>query len=165
MPDQPSYIERLPAILANARTPRPLPFFQREDIETLFGLRRRQAINLMHRVGAVRTGNAITVDQRDVVRWIERVMQSPAVVREPLRRARVIEKIVELKAEAAARAIRITLPPGPERPDLPEGVTLAPGILAIRFTGQQQLLERLFGLARTLAADPKLLESLDQLPI
>jgi len=54
MPDKPSYLHRVTGILAEARTPKRIPFFRRSDIEALFGLRRRQAINLMHAIGAVR---------------------------------------------------------------------------------------------------------------
>ena len=45
MPNNPSYLHRLTAILAEARSPKPIPFFRRCDIEALFGLKRRQAID------------------------------------------------------------------------------------------------------------------------
>jgi hypothetical protein len=154
MPDLPSYLQQLPGILTSARRARPLPFFHRHDIEALFGLRRRQAVALMHKIGAIRAGNALAVEQRDLVRWVERVMQDPAVVREPERRARVVETLVELKAETAARAVKISLPDAPPAPGLPEGVAISAGVLTIRFDNTQQLLERLFGLARSLAAHP-----------
>ena len=49
MPDNPTYIHQLAGILEEARTPKPIPFFRRRDIEALFGLKKRQAVNLMHR--------------------------------------------------------------------------------------------------------------------
>ena len=52
-------------------TCRSIPFFRRRDIEALFGLKKRQAVNLMHRIGAVRVSSELAVAQRDLVRWLE----------------------------------------------------------------------------------------------
>ena len=81
MPDKPSYIQRLTAILAEAKRPKPIPFFRRGDMEVLFGLKRRQAINLMHAIGAVRVSNEIAVEQRDLVSWLEKRAADPARTR------------------------------------------------------------------------------------
>ncbi len=160
MPDKPSYLVRLPAILAEARCPKPIPFFRRGDIETLFGLKRRQAIQLMHKVGAIRVSSELAVDQRDLVAWIERVIASPEAAQEEARHLRVIDKIVELKAETAARSRKIVLPDAPPAPGFPQGVTLAPGVLQIEFETGQELLERLFGLARVFASNPAMVDDL-----
>lgn len=160
MPDKPSYIHRLMPILAEARTPKPIPFFRRGDIEALFGLKRRQAINLMHNIGAVRVSNEIAVPQDDLVAWLERKSLDPTRMREIRRQERVIGRIVELKAETAARSVKIVLPEGTPSIDLPAGVSLQPGLLTISFDSEQQLLERLFLLARTFAANPQMLSNL-----
>src|SRR6476619_3493968 len=101
MPDKPSYLHRLTAILAEAKRPKPIPFFRRGDVEALFGLKRRQAINLMHAIGAVRVSSEIAVEQRDLVSWLEKRAADPARTRELDRQERVIGRIVELKAESA----------------------------------------------------------------
>ena len=62
--------------------------------------------------------------------------------------------IVELKAETAARAIKITLPDRKPSVELPDGVSLQPGVLTVPFATEQQLLGRLFLLARVLATQP-----------
>lgn len=160
MPDKPSYIHRLPAILAEARTPKPIPFFRRCDIEALFGLGRRQAINLMHEIGAVRVSNEIAIPQTDLVSWLEERMLDPARNQEIRRQERVIGRIVELKAETAARAVKIVLPDPAPSVDLPEGVSLQPGILTISFNNEEQLFERLFLLARSFAAKAQFLNTL-----
>ena len=161
MPDKPSYLHRITEILAEAKTPKPIPFFRRCDIEALFGLQRRQAINLMHRIGAVRVSNEIAIPQQDLVSWLETAALDPARMREIRRQKRVIGRIVELKAETAARAVKIVLPDPPPAPvDLPAGVSLQPGTLTISFNSEQQLLERLFLLARAFAANPQLLNNL-----
>ena len=160
MPDYPSYFLKLEAILKEARSPKPIPFFRRRDIEALFGLKKRQAVNLMHRIGAVRVSRELAVEQRDLVRWLEGVMADPLVAREWRRHETVIGRIVELKAETAARSVKIVLPDRKPSVDLPDGVSLQPGLLTISFENQQQLLEKFFLLARVLATQPELRSSL-----
>jgi len=160
VPDKPTYLNRLTAILAEAKTPKPIPFFRRGDIEALFGLKRRQAINLMHAIGAIRVSQEIAVRQKDLVIWLEKVSANPGSIREIGRQERVIERIVEMKAETAARAEKIVHPDGPPAPDLPAGVSLQPGLLTVAFDTEQQLLERLFLLTRLFAADTQTLSKL-----
>jgi len=160
MPDNPTYIHKLEAILAEARLAKPIPFFRRRDIEALFGLKKRQAINLMHRIGAVRVSRELAVEQRHLVRWLELRIAQPSVAAEWRRHETVIDRIVELKAETAARAVKIVLPDPSPSLDLPEGVSLQPGLLTVSFASEQQLLERLFVLARVLATRPQSLSSL-----
>ena len=161
MPDKPTYVHKLEAILTEARSPKPIPFFRRRDIEALFGLRKRQAVNLMHRIGAVRVSRELAVEQRDLVEWLEQLVSDPAVAIERQRHARVIGHIVELKAETAARAVKIVLPEIAPSVELPSGVSLEPGLLTVSFENEQQLLERLFLLARVFATKPQLLNSLN----
>lgn len=160
MPENPSYIHKLAGILAEARSPKPIPFFRRRDIEALFGLKKRQAVNLMHRIGAIRVSRELAVDKRDLIAWLERLMEDPSVAVEQRRHERVIDRIVELKAEAAARAVKIILPDPTPSVELPDGVSLGPGLLTVSFENEQQLLERLFLLARVLAAQPQMLTTL-----
>jgi hypothetical protein len=157
VPDNPSYIHKLEGILAEARAPKPIPFFRRRDIEALFGLKKRQAVNLMHRIGAVRVSRELALDQRDLIRWLEQMTEDPSVVMEQHRHERVIDRIVELKAETAARAVKIVLPDPKPAVELPDGVSLQPGLLTISFENDQQLLQRLFLLARVLATQPQVL--------
>lgn len=158
--DNRTYIHKLASILEEARAPKPIPFFRRKDIEALFGLKKRQAVNLMHRIGAIRVSRELAVDKRDLVAWLERLIEDPSVAIEQRRHERVIDRIVELKAEAAARAVKLVLPEPTSSVELPEGVALQPGLLTISFQSDQHLLERLFLLARVLATQPHVLSNL-----
>jgi hypothetical protein len=160
LPENPTYIHKLAGILTEARAPKPISFFRRRDIEALFGLKKRQAVNLMHRIGAVRVSRELALEQRELVRWLEQMISDPTVETEQRRHERVIGRIVELKAETAARAIKITLPEAAPSMGLPDGVWLEPGLLTVSFDNEQQLLERLFLLARMFAAQPQVLSSL-----
>jgi hypothetical protein len=157
VPDKPSYIHNLEGILKEARSPKPIPFFRRGDIQALFGLQKRQAVNLMHQIGAVRVSRELAVPQRDLVRWLEEMIADPAVQMERHRHNRVIDRIIELKAETAARAVKIVLPDPAPSVDLPAGVSLEAGLLTIAFESEEQLMERLFLLARVLATRPQVL--------
>jgi hypothetical protein len=160
MPDHPSYVQKLAGILAEARAPKPIPFFRRRDVEALFGLKKRQALHLMHRIGAVRVSRELAVEQRDLVRWLEGKIALPEVVAERQRHERVIDRIVELKAETAARAVKIVLPEQASGAEWPTGVSLQPGVLTVSFESEQQLFERLFLLARVLATRPEVLSEI-----
>jgi hypothetical protein len=160
MPDNPTYIHKLTEILAEARAPKPIPFVRRRDIEALFGLKKRQAVNLMHRIGAIRVSRELAVAKRDLIEWLEQMIEDPSVAIEQRRHERVIDRIIELKAETAARAVKIVLPDPAPFVDVPVGVSLQPGLLTVSFKNEEQLLERLFLLARVLATQPQVLASL-----
>jgi hypothetical protein len=110
-------------------------------------------------MGAVRVSRELAVDQRGLVRWLEEMIADPSVAAEWRRHQTVIGRIVELKAETAARAVKIVLPAGPFV-EIPAGVSFQPGLLTVAFDSHEQLLERLFLLARVFAARPQLLSSL-----
>jgi hypothetical protein len=67
----------------------------------------------------------------------------------------VIDRIVELRAETAARAVKIVLPDPKPSGELPDGVSLQPAVLTISFENDQQLLERLFLLAASSRLSPR----------
>ncbi|HEU0139647.1 MAG TPA: hypothetical protein VFQ79_08055 [Bryobacteraceae bacterium] len=114
----------------------------------------------MHRIGAIRVSRELAVEQCDLIRWLEQMLSDPSVAIEQRRHERVISRIVELKAETAARAVRIVLPDPAPSVDFPEGVSLQPGSLTVSFENEQQLLERLFLLARVLATQPQILNNI-----
>ena len=137
MAAHPTYIHKLAGILAEARSPKPLPFFRRRDLEALFGLKKRQAVNLMHRIGAIRVSRELAVDQRDLVCWLEQKLADPSARAEWQRHAKVINRIVELKEETVARAIKIVLPEGVSSMEIPAGVFFQPGLLTVAFRTQE----------------------------
>ena len=63
MPDQPSWIHRLPQITQALEAPDAPPFLDRPAIERLFGLRRRQSIALLRRLGGYQVGKTFLVDR------------------------------------------------------------------------------------------------------
>ena len=64
------------------------------------------------------------------------------------------------KQKAIARSVIHAPEAAAQSTDLPAGVSVHPGVLMISFNSEEQLLERLFLLARVFAANPQLLSSL-----
>ena len=50
----------------------------------------------MHRIGAIRVSRELAVEQRELVRWLERMIADPSVAAEQRRHTAVIGRIVEL---------------------------------------------------------------------
>ncbi len=63
MPDQSSWLERVPEILAWLKAADSPPFLDRPSPELLFGVKRRQAIELMHRMAGYQVGKTFLVEQ------------------------------------------------------------------------------------------------------
>jgi hypothetical protein len=115
----------------------------RAAIEEIFRVRRRRAIELLHRFGGYQAGKTFLIDRASLLRQLETLEQGPGFRAEKTRRRRLAEDL-------RARAIPIPVP----RPaaGLP-GVSLRPGELRIEFTGTEELLRRLLELAIAIRND------------
>ncbi|MGA3093613.1 MAG: hypothetical protein ABSD75_33950 [Terriglobales bacterium] len=155
MPDLPTWIERVPGLLASLQQPDSPPFFDRSSIERLFHLRRRQAIHLMHKIKGYKLAGAFVVDRGDLVRFLGESLPPSRQARE--RKRAVGEWLAEAHQEVAGKR-RILIP---IRPDvarrkiqgLPAGIDLGPGRLTIGFLEPAELLEQLVELSQALAND------------
>ncbi len=152
MPDQPTWLERVPDILAELNEPSSPPFLDRPAVELLFGLRRRQAITLMHRLGGYQVGKTFLVDRAGVIAFLTRPATFQAADHASERKRRLLEHLATARRDWSARKIRIPALPQPG-PCLPEGVELQPGELKIRFEQPIDLLQKLFALSEALTQD------------
>jgi len=154
MPDQPTWLERVPEILAELNGPAAPPFLDRAAVELLFGLRRRQAIALMHHMAGYQAGRTFLAERADVIRFLSQSAVQEAAHSAIERKRRVVEHLAAARRDWAARKIRIPLDSSPPQPgQLPPGVELRSGQLTIRFDQPLELLQKLFDLSRTLASD------------
>lgn len=155
MPDQPSWIERVPEIQrALERMPGEAPWLDRASVERLFGLSARQSVRLMRGcAGAVQVGRSLLVPRVDLLRLVGGA--EGRGVEERRRRQRLHEVLGVARVEAGRRAIPIPdVRLSPERVwgDLP-GVRLRPGRLEVEFQDVEELLRRLFELSQAIADD------------
>ena len=152
LPAQPSWLLQLPAIRA-ALSELTVPVFDRAVIEEVFGVRRRRAIELMHRFGGFQAGKTFLVDRASLLRQLEMIEQGGDFAHERKRRRLLSENLDQAKALVRARAVRIA-PSRGEAADLPATVQLRPGEMRIEFTGVEDLLRQLLAVAIAVQNDP-----------
>ena len=154
MPDQPTWLERVPEILAQLGSPDSPPFLDRPAVERLFGLRRRQAIELMRRLPGYQVGKTFLVDRHAVLAFLTRPALRNAAEGAIVRKRRVLEHLAIARRDWHARQIHIPPPADAPPPGgLPDGVDLQPGRLTVDFAGPVDLMSKLFALSQALAAD------------
>jgi len=132
------------------------PVVDRAIWESIFGVKRRRAIDLMQRFGGYQAGNTVLIDRLTLICQLRAMHDEPEVERERERKQRLSERLVQLQKHRRAAAVRI--PVGPEAAhcmvaDLPPGVCFEPGKLTIQYDGVENLLSRLYELAQAAAND------------
>jgi hypothetical protein len=156
MPDQASWIKRVPEILERLESAQAPPFLDRPTVEILFGLRRRQAIALCHRFGGYQIGKTFLVPREAVVRFLRHPQRWSAAAVERARFDIVGRALGEARRELNQRRIVIPVPTETfhaEFSGLPAGIQFQPGTLTVAFGNPPELLEKLFALAQALAND------------
>jgi len=156
MPDQPSWIEHIPKILEALESPQAPPFLDRPAVEMLFGVRRRQAIQLLGHFGGYQVGKTFLVPREAVVGFLRDPRRRIAAELEKGRFERVSSALGKARQELHQRRIPIAVPPEVLRLEisgLPEGICLEAGRLTVRFEKPMDLLQKLFALSQALAND------------
>jgi hypothetical protein len=156
MPAHPLWLDRLPALQAQVADDSAPFWWDRAAIEQLFGLRRRQAISLLHQMGAEWVGTNLAIERSALRRFLEDPRRRNAHQEEQTRTARVATALGQLRREQQARQIAIPLPAAPERLDfagLPAGIDLQRHQLTIAYETTAELLEKLVALAQALMHD------------
>ena len=156
MPDQPTWLARVPDILEALRVESAPPYLDRAAIERLFGLRRRQAITLLHSLGGYQLGRTFLVDRQAAIAFLEQklageewkgVQEQRQRVAEFLGQARLASTLPSITIPLETKLSEITLF------DLPSGIHLRPGSLSVTFQNATDLVEKLFTLSQAFAND------------
>jgi hypothetical protein len=156
MPGQPSWIDRLPEILESLEAPGFPPFLDRPAVEVLFGVRRRQAIELLRRFGGYQVGKTFLAPREMVAGFLRHPQRWSAAAEERGRFERVRNALGDARQELDQR--RIAIPTRKETlriefSGLPAGILLEAGKLTVDFATPAELLEKLFALAQALGND------------
>jgi len=134
-----------------------VPFLDRSAVESLFGLRRRQALKMVHALGGYRVGNVLLAPRESVLHFLDATRRGKLYRAECVRRERILETIEEAKREIDARRVKLKVPTGAAAKrtvaELPEGIRLSPTELRVLFAGAQDLLQKLYELSKAIAAD------------
>ena len=131
----------------------------RRDIERLFGVSKVRAAQLMTAFGAGRTGHLLTLPRAELLRQLRRHRKRAAFRHEETRREKVVTEI----RRARLTGIRVAVPVEAleaRLAGLPEGVTVEPDRIEVRFGGAQEAVGRLFALAQALVNDYERFEAL-----
>src|ERR1017187_1517959 len=139
MPAKPAWLLKIPEIVTMLES-FGVPVVDRAIIEHLFGLRRRQAIELLHRLGGYQTGRTFLVDRHVLVEKLRRIAAGEEFDRESRRKERLDGAIDQLRRHQAAASISIPVPPdvcNRKLKDLSAGVALAPGHLHVAFSAAE----------------------------
>jgi len=161
MPAKPSWLLHIPEIrsmLAEVS----LPVIDRGIIERVFGLRRRQAIELMNRFGAYQAGRTLLIDRARLVAELDKIMAGGDYQQEAARHEKLTAALARFQRTRRAEEVRIPITPevfASHMSTLPETVHLTAGKLEIEFSGCEDLLTKLFTLAQTAANDFATFES------
>ena len=133
-----------------------LPVIDRAAVERLFGLRRRQAIELMNRFGGYQAGRTIVISREQVIAGLDAIAAGGEFRQETARRERLANSIEQIQRTRQSEAVRIPISAevfGSRMDTLGAGVQLRSGKLEIEFAGPEDLLRKLFGLAQAVAGD------------
>jgi hypothetical protein len=133
-----------------------LPVLDRAAIERLFGLRRRQAIDLMNRLGGYQAGRTFLIGRDQLLTQLDAIAAGNVYQQEAVRRERVASSIERIQRTRQSEAVRIPVSAegfGSRLQTLGSDVRLRPGKLEIEFAGAEDLLGKLFGLAQAALND------------
>jgi hypothetical protein len=155
MPAKAQWLLQIPEILSLLETFE-VPVVDRSIIEHLFGLRRRRAIELLHRFGGYQAGRTFLIDRRLLIEHLRRLADGEGFHREMRRRERLDNAVDQLRRERTAARVKISVQPALSSrgmADLPPGVALEAGHLHIAFSGTEDLLGKLFELSQAASND------------
>ena len=131
----------------------------RRDVERLLGVSRARAAQLMRTFGAELVGASRVLRRTALLRQLRTYRQRAAFRGEEERRTRLVAEF----RQARLTGIRVAVPSEAceaRLSGLPEGVSVEPGRIEVRFSGAQDAVGRLFALAQALTHDYEQFEAL-----
>ena len=88
-----------------------LPVLDRAVMQSVFGLRRRQAIELMHRFGGYQAGRTFLVERTRLIAELEKVVAGEEYQREVARLEKLASTVAKFQHAQRAREVRIPVSP------------------------------------------------------
>jgi hypothetical protein len=155
MPARALWLLHIPEIIAMLEM-FDVPVVDRAIIERLFGLRRRRAIELLHRFGGYKAGRTFLVDRRLLIEHLRRLADGEEFQQERQRKERLGHTVDQLRRHQTAARVKISVQPdvfSRKLAELSAGVALGPGHLHIEFSGTEDLLSKLYELSQAASND------------
>lgn len=147
------WFHRLPQIVALLERPDQPALFNRQAVQALFGVERRNAHYLLKRFGATRLGNALIIERGQLSAALKSLLEQDDIGWQLRRHEQVRAVLAERRA--VLQLSRISLPePASGRPtELPPSIRLEPGHLSIDFSNAVDLLTQLLQLSRAIGEE------------
>jgi hypothetical protein len=155
LPAKPSWLLHIPEIrslLADVS----LPVVDRAVIQQVFGLGRRQAIELMRRFGGYQAGRTFLIARNDLIGKLDAMVGGEEYEREAARREKLTTAIENVRRTRQTEAVRIPVSSAVfscRMENLDPDVHLRAGKLEIDFNDPVDLLGKLFALTQAVAND------------
>lgn len=159
MPAKPSWIERLPALKAF-----PDEYVDRATVECALGIERRRALQLMAGLPGKTIGSSKVVERGPLLKRLRSIAAGEDSAFESERRARFAIKLDAMRQERIEQPRVPVVAPiavmDSRISQLPAGVSLEPGRIAVSFDTVTEACERLLALAMAIGNDPVQFEEL-----
>lgn len=156
MPANPTWLRKLSEIRQTLKEVQE-PFFDRAGIERLFGVRRRQAVVLIRKIGAFKLGHTYVVPRIRIRAYLAESQRGRAARVERIRRSNLRLAIDEARRDLAARSVKIPLSPTaikhPTIAGLPPTIRFAANELRVTFKDSADLLQQLYLLSQAMGRD------------
>src|SRR4051812_18161608 len=153
MPSQPAWISRINAITEELRAV-PRPFVDRATIEHLLRLGRRRAQQILAPCVSDRVGTNGLADRDTVIAHLRSIAEGGEGQFEIRRRRKVATLLEQLRMERSTEPHLLVEAPvqvvNQQIENLPAGVGIEPGRIAVEFEAPQEALEKLLALARAI---------------
>lgn len=154
MPNQPLWLHRVARAIEELES-NPDPWVDRRVVETLLGVGRRRAQQLLAPLARRRIGTSIVADRDQIIHHLKKVAAGEQAHYEERRRKQLWDRIQQLRRQWIEQPpvlveISDTQIRQVEMHDfhgLPEGIELAPGSITIRFREADEALQKLMALA------------------
>jgi hypothetical protein len=141
---------------------RPEPWVDRATLQELLGVGARRAQQILAPCVDRQVGASGLAERETLIAHLRRLATGDAIHYERQRRTRLARTMAELYRERSG-AVLVAAPAAivnQQLLDLPEGVSITPGRIAITFTGATEALRKLLALAMAIRNDELLFEQM-----
>jgi hypothetical protein len=171
MPDKPLWLDRLPEAVRQLEQADE-PWVDRTALESLLGIGRRRAQQLLAPVARRRVGTSLVADRSQLIAHLKRIAAGEDAYFEGQRRQRFWAHLSEARRQwIEAPRVLVEMSDAQiqriERDDfegLPEGVELAAGSIVLRFSEPEEALQKLMALAMAISQNRPAFDERVRLP-
>jgi hypothetical protein len=156
VPAKPAWLNRISDIVRELEA-LPRPFIDRATVETLLGVGRRRAQQILAPCISERVGSSGLASRDAVIAYLRRLAAGEEAYYEARRRRKVADVLGQLRKDRLERPQLLVEAPAEvlaqEFENLPKGVRLEPGRITVEFDEPRHALEKLLALAMAIGND------------